>query len=45
VLRSYLRRWGWQVGTFFDGVTAASSDEEIARVAADHPVFRITVTQ
>ncbi|GGV63947.1 MULTISPECIES: nitroreductase family deazaflavin-dependent oxidoreductase [Streptomyces] len=45
VLRSYLQRWGWQVGAFFDGVTASSSDEEIARVAADHPVFRITVVQ
>lgn len=43
VLRAYLERWGWQVGRFFQGVTAKSSDEEIAAIAPDHPVFRITV--
>ncbi|MEU8761361.1 nitroreductase family deazaflavin-dependent oxidoreductase [Streptomyces sp. NPDC048659] len=43
VLRGYLRRWGWQVSQFFQGVTADSTDEELAAVAADHPVFRITV--
>ncbi|MBC2864557.1 nitroreductase family deazaflavin-dependent oxidoreductase [Streptomyces mexicanus] len=45
ILRTYLEKWGWQVGGYFNGVTATSSDEEIARAAADHPVFRITVTQ
>ncbi|MEV7127346.1 nitroreductase family deazaflavin-dependent oxidoreductase [Streptomyces sp. NPDC093260] len=43
VLRTYLERSGWQVGAYFQGVTAASSDEEINAVAVDHPVFRITV--
>ncbi|GHA00872.1 nitroreductase/quinone reductase family protein [Streptomyces echinoruber] len=43
VLRTYLQRWGWEVDRFFNGVTAASSDEEIMAVAPDHPVFRITV--
>ncbi|WP_112467561.1 nitroreductase family deazaflavin-dependent oxidoreductase [Streptomyces triticisoli] len=44
VLRTYLERWGWQVDEYFRGVTAKSSDEEIAVAAPDHPVFRITVT-
>ncbi|GAT80117.1 hypothetical protein STXM2123_818 [Streptomyces sp. F-3] len=43
VLRTYLERWGWQAGRYFQGVTAKSSGEEIAAIAPDHPVFRITV--
>lgn len=42
VLRAYLKRWGWEVGPFFDGVTATSADAELARIAPVHPVFRIT---
>ena len=42
VLRSYLRRWKWEVGQFFDGVGPDSPSEEFARIAADHPVFRIS---
>lgn len=41
VLRAYLRRWDWEVGAFFDGVTAESSDAELRRAAARHPVFRL----
>ena len=41
LLRAYLRRWAWEVGAFFDGVSAKSSDDELGRVAADHPVFRV----
>ncbi|MFE5209408.1 nitroreductase family deazaflavin-dependent oxidoreductase [Streptomyces sp. NPDC056600] len=44
VLRGYLDKWGWEVNQYFQGVTAASSDEELAAAASDHPVFRITVT-
>ncbi|MGV9251905.1 nitroreductase family deazaflavin-dependent oxidoreductase [Streptomyces sp. NPDC003697] len=44
VLRTYLRKWGWQVDQYFQGVTAASTDEELLAAAPDHPVFRITVT-
>ncbi|MFJ6938791.1 nitroreductase family deazaflavin-dependent oxidoreductase [Streptomyces sp. NPDC101132] len=44
VLRSYLRRWGWEVDRFFQGVTAGSTDEELLAAAGDHPVFRITVS-
>jgi deazaflavin-dependent oxidoreductase (nitroreductase family) len=39
VLREYLRRWAWEVGTFFDGVDASSSDAELAAVAHCHPIF------
>ncbi len=39
VLREYLRRWAWEVGTFFDGVDASSSDAELAAVAHRHPIF------
>jgi len=41
LLRSYLKRWGWQVKPMFAGVTASSTDEQIAGVASDHPVFRL----
>lgn len=43
LLRRYLRRWGFEVKGYFDGVTADSSDEELRRVAPDHPVFRLTI--
>jgi len=39
VLREYLRRWAWEVGAFFDGVDAKSSDEELAAAAPRHPIF------
>jgi len=42
VLRAYLKRWKLEVGVFFDGVSATSSDAELRRIAPDHPVFRIT---
>jgi len=41
ILRAYLRRWKMEVGVFFDGVDANSSDAELRRIAPDHPVFRI----
>ncbi|EHK89248.1 hypothetical protein SZMC14600_01066 [Saccharomonospora azurea SZMC 14600] len=44
VLRAYLRRWGWEVGAYFDGVTADASDDELRVAAARHPVFRIVAT-
>ncbi|MES4903924.1 MULTISPECIES: nitroreductase family deazaflavin-dependent oxidoreductase [unclassified Streptomyces] len=43
-LRAYLDRWGWEVKSFFDGATAKSSDDELARISPLHPVFRITTT-
>jgi F420H(2)-dependent quinone reductase len=41
ILREYLRRWKFEVGMFFGGVSADSSDEELRRIAPDHPVFRV----
>jgi len=42
LLRAYLRRWKAEVGVFFEGVGAESSDEELVGIAPNHPVFRIT---
>jgi len=42
VLREYLRRWKFEVGMFFDGVDANSSDETLAGIAPGFPVFRVT---
>jgi hypothetical protein len=39
VLRAYLARWKAEVGVFFDGVDARSSDDELLAIAANHPVF------
>jgi deazaflavin-dependent oxidoreductase (nitroreductase family) len=44
VLRAYLRRWKAEVGVFFNGVSATSSDDDLRRIAPDHPVFRITAS-
>ena len=41
VLRAYLARWKAEVGAFFDGVDADSSDDEIAAIAHRHPVFAV----
>jgi deazaflavin-dependent oxidoreductase (nitroreductase family) len=41
ILRAYLKRWKAEVGVFFGGVSATSSDDELLRIAGDHPVFRI----
>lgn len=41
VLRAYLKKWKAEVGIFFEGVSAQSSDDEIRRIAPNHPVFRI----
>jgi deazaflavin-dependent oxidoreductase (nitroreductase family) len=42
VLRAYLKEWAWEVGAFFDGVGADSTDEQLAAIASKHPIFRIT---
>ena len=41
ILRTYLRRWKFETGMFFDGVTPDSTDEEWAEVAPRHPVFAL----
>jgi deazaflavin-dependent oxidoreductase (nitroreductase family) len=39
ILRAYLKRWKMEVGVFFDGVSAGSPEEDLVRIAPDHPVF------
>jgi deazaflavin-dependent oxidoreductase (nitroreductase family) len=41
ILRAYLRRWKFETGMFFDGVTPDSTDAEWAAVAERHPVFEV----
>ena len=41
ILRAYLRRWKAEVGVFFGGVGPDSPDEDLQRIAPEHPVFRI----
>jgi deazaflavin-dependent oxidoreductase (nitroreductase family) len=41
LLRAYLKRWKWETGVFFGGVGPDSPDEELRRIAPDHPVFRL----
>jgi deazaflavin-dependent oxidoreductase (nitroreductase family) len=41
VLRAYLARWKAEVGVFFDGAAADSTDDELAAIAPRHPVFAL----
>jgi len=41
LLRAYLKRWKAEVGVFFGGVGPDSSDQELRRIAPDHPVFKL----
>ena len=41
ILRAYLVKWKWEVGTFFEGIGPDSSDADLRQKAPDHPVFRI----
>jgi deazaflavin-dependent oxidoreductase (nitroreductase family) len=42
LLRAYLKRWKWEVGQFFGGVGPDAPDEELRRIAPDHPIFRLS---
>ena len=42
ILRAYLKRWKWEVGAFFGGVGPDSPEDELRRIAPDHPIFRIS---
>ena len=41
ILRAYLRAWAWEVGRFFDGLTADSPSTDLEAAAPGFPVFRI----
>jgi deazaflavin-dependent oxidoreductase (nitroreductase family) len=45
VLRAYLKRWKAEVGMFFDGVGPDSTDEQLANIAPQHPVFVLSPAQ
>jgi deazaflavin-dependent oxidoreductase (nitroreductase family) len=40
ILRAYLDKWAWEVGAFFD-LDKDPGDDDIRRIAPDHPVFRV----
>lgn len=44
LLRAYLKKWKFEVGVFFGGIGPDSPDDELRRIAPDHPVFRLTQT-
>ena len=41
VLRRYLKRWSWEVGMFFEGIDAKSSDAALLEIAPGFPVFKV----
>jgi deazaflavin-dependent oxidoreductase (nitroreductase family) len=41
ILRAYLQIWALEVARFFRGVGADAPDAELARIAPNHPIFRI----
>ena len=41
LLRAYLRKWAFEVKTFFEGVGAEAADSELRRIASGYPVFRV----
>jgi len=41
ILREYVRRWKWEVGQFFDGIDATSTDADLLAIAPGFPVFEI----
>lgn len=44
ILRAYLKKWSWEVGAFFEGLDAKSTDAQLLAAAHKYPVFRITAT-
>jgi hypothetical protein len=43
LLRAYLKKWKMEVGMFFDGVGPDSPNDDLRRIAPDHPVFKLTL--
>ncbi len=41
ILRAYLAAWAWEVGRFFEGLSATSTDVELLAAAPGFPAFRI----
>jgi hypothetical protein len=43
ILRAYLESWAFEVGRFFDGVDAESTDAQLAAIAPGFPVFEVEI--
>lgn len=41
ILRPYLELWKAETGTFFEGLDAQATDDELVAAGPKHPVFRI----
>jgi deazaflavin-dependent oxidoreductase (nitroreductase family) len=41
VLRAYLKRFGWEVGQFFENLTKNATDDELRAAAPGFPAFRL----
>ena len=41
VLRAYVKRWGWEVGQFFEGIGKNPTEDELAAIAPGFPVFAV----
>lgn len=41
IIRAYLKKWAWEVGAFFEGLSAKSDDDAVMAVASSFPVFRL----
>ncbi len=41
ILRAYLKNWKSETSKFFGGTTDESPEDELRRIAPDHPIFRI----
>ncbi|WP_409184416.1 nitroreductase family deazaflavin-dependent oxidoreductase [Amycolatopsis sp. VS8301801F10] len=41
ILRSYLKRWAFEVGAFFEGVDAKAPEEKLLEIAPGYPVFEV----
>lgn len=43
ILGQYLRRWGWEVGKFFEGLDKHATEQQLREIASSFPVFRISI--
>ena len=41
LLRAYLKKWAFETGVFFNGLTATSTSEELRAAAPGYPIFRV----
>jgi len=42
IIRAYLGEWAWEVGSFFEGLSVRSTDQEVLAAASGFPIFRVT---